>query len=153
MKLLPFVMVLAVLLTGCQNAKKKAISDLETLLASVEAEKESYQAVLTSINETHKAMLTKNMEGVRAGEFNPKLSEIIAPHKRVALNYEEALKNYLNLIPQLQEVIARGGDETIVAASLANSFDQITGQKDSIVRDMEALKEEHEQYRDTFESI
>lgn len=153
MKLLPCTILIALVFVSCQDSKKKVLAELQGLLVSIEAEKETYQATLTSINETQKAMLSKYLEGVRAQNIDGEIVELLTAHKRLTLNYEEVLKNYLNLIPQLNEVISQGDDEKIVALSLENSFQQLTDQKQKIIVQLDDLKTEHETYREQFEEI
>lgn len=154
MKILPYTLLIAVALISCQDSKKKVLLDLQALLMALEEEKEYYQATLTSINETHKAMISQHAAGLRAGETsNQDLANMVIPHKRLSLDYEEALKNYLNLIPQLKTVIRSVDDDQVVALSLENSYNQILGQKDEIKIQMDELKTVHERYRKQFEEI
>ena len=153
MKTIPYLTLCLVLLVSCKDPKKDTLAELTALLKGIETEMETYQATLTSINTTHSAMLNKHMEGVRSGETNQAIAEMITPHKRVVVNYEEALKTYHNLIPKLEEIISRGKEEATSAAQLQSSLEQVIGEKDSILFQLEALKEEHEKYREQFEQI
>lgn len=154
MKIIPYTILIMVALMSCQDSKNKVLLNLESLLTEIEGDKEFYQATLTSINVTHREMLSqRGSAGNSNSTSRQAISNMLIPHKNVAINYEEALKNYLNMIPQIEVVINRSNEEHIVTLSLENSYNQFLGQKNKIKTQLDDLKVQHEEYRKQFEAI